>query len=136
MLNMRITRRGTPGDFLAPIMLNLSKRKAAMAFPAVEGMAPLPFTSEVRARTDGIYERMKGVIPAVEWPLFAPEIDAILRLKRERNAIVLAHNYQTPEIFHGVADIVGDSLALARRDRKSVVSGKSVSVRVDLGGAR
>src|SRR3546814_7142753 len=70
---------------------------------------------EVRARTDGIYERMKGVIPAVEWPLFAPEIDAILRLKRERNAIVLAHNYQTPEIFHGVADIVGDSLALARR---------------------
>lgn len=86
-----------------------------MAIPAPEEMAPLPFTPEVRARTDGIYQRMKDVIPAVEWPLFAPEIDAILRLKRERNAIVLAHNYQTPEIFHGVADIVGDSLALARR---------------------
>src|SRR3546814_14167240 len=84
MLNMRITRRGTPGDFLAPIMLNLSKRKAAMAFPALEEMAPLPFTSEVRARTDGIYERMKGVIPAVEWPLFAPEIADILISEERR----------------------------------------------------
>lgn len=66
------------------------------------------------ARTAHLYDRVKAVIPAIEWPAFAPDIDAILRLKRDRNAIVLAHNYQTPEIYYGVADIVGDSLALAR----------------------
>ncbi|HKK29073.1 MAG TPA: quinolinate synthase NadA [Alphaproteobacteria bacterium] len=79
----------------------------------------MPFTSEVEARTAPIYQKLKGSIPSVEWQLHAPEIDAILRLKRQRNAIVLAHNYQSPEIFHGVADIVGDSLALAREAAKS-----------------
>ncbi|HLZ65307.1 MAG TPA: quinolinate synthase NadA [Aliidongia sp.] len=59
-------------------------------------------------------DRLARFIPPMEWPFFAEDIAAIQRLKRERNAIVLAHNYQTPEIFHGVADIVGDSLALAR----------------------
>jgi quinolinate synthase len=61
-----------------------------------------------------LYQRVSHVIPAVEWITMADDVDAILRLKRERNAVILAHNYMTPEIFHGVSDIVGDSLALAR----------------------
>src|SRR5712671_3542727 len=70
--------------------------------------------SDALARTLPIYDRVKRVIPPAEWASFAEDVDAILELKRKRNAVVLAHNYQTPEIFHGVADIVGDSLLLAR----------------------
>jgi quinolinate synthase len=66
------------------------------------------------AQTAPSYDRVKHVIPEPEWATFAEDIGAILELKRKRNAVVLAHNYQTPEIFHGVADIVGDSLLLAR----------------------
>ena len=77
--------------------------------------AALAYTPEVAEATKPVYERVKRVIPEIEWPFHAPIIHAIDRLKRERNAVVLAHNYQTPEIFHGAADIVGDSLALARQ---------------------
>src|ERR1700734_3406965 len=78
-----------------------------------------PSTTKALRNTADIYERVKSVIPPMEWAVFAEDIEAINELKRQRNAIILAHNYQTPEIFHGVADIVGDSLALAREAAKA-----------------
>jgi len=74
----------------------------------------LAFTPEVEAATAPLYERVRDVVPAVEWPLFAPFVHAINQLKRERDAVILAHNYMTPEIFACVGDIRGDSLQLAR----------------------
>jgi quinolinate synthase len=82
-------------------------------------MPDLAYTPEVRRETAKLYEKVSRVIPPVEWPAFAPYIKAINELKRERNAVVLAHNYMTPEIFHCVADVVGDSLQLAREAAKT-----------------
>ncbi|MHC5654526.1 quinolinate synthase NadA [Stappia sp.] len=93
-------------------------RSATRAFPPVERPV-LAFTEEVKAETAEVYEKVKHLIPEIEWPLLAPVIHAINKLKKQRNAVILAHNYMTPEIFHGVSDIVGDSLALAKEAAKS-----------------
>ena len=74
---------------------------------------------EIKRETDLIYQKVSRVIPEIEWAFHAPLIHKINMLKKEKNAVVLAHNYQTPEIFHGIADIAADSLALAVEAEKT-----------------
>jgi len=74
----------------------------------------LAYTDAVARATESLYAKVAGVIPTAEWAVHAPLVAAINSLKRERNAVILAHNYMTPEIFHCVGDFAGDSLALAR----------------------
>ncbi len=78
-------------------------------------IAPPAYTPALAAELASLYHRVEGVIPEAEWAVHAPYIAAIRELKVRHNAVILAHNYQTPEIFHGVADITGDSLGLAQR---------------------
>ena len=79
----------------------------------------LRFTSEVERNTSLLYEKVRKVIPEIEWPVYAPLINRINQLKARKNAVILGHNYMTPEIFHCVADMTGDSLALARSASKT-----------------
>jgi quinolinate synthase len=95
-----------------------SQRKGKPDFEPLP-MPSLEYTDEVARETAHLYERVRDVIPAIEWPVMAPYVKAINDLKKVRNAVILAHNYQTPEIFHCVADITGDSLQLAIAASKS-----------------
>ena len=84
-----------------------------------DGFTHLAFTPEVEATTAALWEKVRAHVTPMEWRLQAPLIAEINRLKREKDAVILAHNYMTPEIFHGVGDYVGDSLGLAKEAARS-----------------
>jgi len=78
----------------------------------------LAYDDAVRAETDHLYPLVKDFVTPMEWPAIAPLVAAINRLKKQKNAVILAHNYMTPDIFRLVGDFRGDSLQLAREASK------------------
>ena len=122
-----------PDDFGNPTQADPTIRARSHISPVERARAlPMPsleWTPEVERSTAHLYERVKNVISPVEWPFMAPYVKAINELKKTRGAVILAHNYQTPEIFHCVADIGGDSLQLAIEATR--VKSDQVTVRID-----
>jgi len=101
------------------LTLSITEYQMADGFPILSENGPLEFTAQVEAETAGVWDKVKHHVTPMEWRAQAPLIVEINRLKREKNAAILAHNYMTPDIFHGVGDFVGDSLALAKEAAKS-----------------
>jgi quinolinate synthase len=97
---------------MASAVSTLTRRPAARA----ESQVPLAFewSPALEKEMSSLYARVKHVITPMEWPHYAPLIKSINALKAQRNAVILAHNYMTPEIFHCVSDFRGDSLQLAK----------------------
>ena len=91
----------------------LEVENGVCAVPSKPEDGALEYTDEVKAATDHLYEEVKDFIPEFEWPAYAPLVHAINTLKKQKNAVILAHNYMTPDIFGLVGDYRGDSLGLA-----------------------
>lgn len=94
----------------------LEVENGVCAIPSRDPSLPdgaLTYTDEVKAATDHLYERVSDFIPKFEWPAYAPIVHGINKLKAEKNAVILAHNYMTPDIFGLIGDYTGDSLGLA-----------------------
>lgn len=87
----------------------------------------LEYNDEVKAATDHLYAQVSDFIPEFEWPAYAPLVHAINKLKKEKNAVILAHNYMTPDIFALIGDFKGDSLGLAieatKTDAEIIIQG-------------
>lgn len=110
---------------MSSVLMDASRPTQRAAHPVAKTAVPYSWSPALKAEMEPLYQRVKHVITPMEWPHYAPLIKAINEVKVERNAVILAHNYMTPEIFHCVADFRGDSLQLAkeaaRTDAKVIV---------------